>query len=54
MDEIIKNKLENGQYCYEIRAARNHLSEEQAFEWLAENMGVNSKYMFLHQHKKKA
>lgn len=54
MDERIKNKLENGQYCYEIRAARNHLSEEQAFEWLAENMGVNSKYMFLHQHKKKA
>ena len=54
MEQRIQEKVQNGKYCYEYRAARNHLSEEQAFEWLAENMGVNSKYMFLHQHKKKA
>ena len=54
MEQRIQEKVQNGKYCYEYRAARNHLSEEQAFKWLAENMGVNSKYMFLHQHKKKA
>lgn len=46
-----KEKLARGDFCYEIRAAANHLSEEQALEWLYEQMGPNSKYMFLHQHK---
>ena len=46
-----KDKLARGEFCYEVRAAANHLSEEQALEWLYEQMGPNSKYMFLHQHK---
>lgn len=46
-----KEKLARGEFCYEMRAAANHLSEEQALEWLYEQMGPNSKYMFLHQHK---
>lgn len=45
-----KDKLARGEFCYEVRAAANHLSEEQALEWLYEQMGPNSKYMFLHQH----
>lgn len=46
-----KEKLARGDFCYEMRAAANHLSEEQALEWLYEQMGPNSKYIFLHQHK---
>ena len=46
-----KEKLARGEFCYEVRAAANHLSEEQALEWLYGQMGPNSKYMFLHQHK---
>lgn len=43
-------KIEAGEYAYEIRAAENHLSREQATEWLLENMGPKSSYAFLHQH----
>lgn len=45
-------KLEAGEFAYEFRAAQNHLSQEQALDWLYQQMGPNSKYIFLHQHKK--
>lgn len=51
IEERIARKEAAGEFCYERRAAANHLSQEQAFAWLAENMGANSKYIFLHQHK---
>jgi hypothetical protein len=44
-------KIERGEYAYEIRASANHLSEEQALDWLAQNVGVNSEYVLLHQHE---
>ncbi len=44
-------KQANGEFSYEYRAAKYHLSREQALEWLAQNAGPNSKYQFLHQHK---
>lgn len=47
----ISEKRAAGAYAYEIEAMRNHLSREQAEEWLALNAGPNSKYVFLHQHK---
>lgn len=47
----IADKLSRGEFAYEVRAARNHLSQEQALEWLARNAGPNSKYVFLHQHR---
>lgn len=43
-------KLENGEYAYELRAAQNHLSKEQALDWLYQQMGPHSRYVFLHQH----
>lgn len=49
----IADKLSRGEFSYEVRAARNHLSQEQALEWLARNAGPNSKVVFLHQHKDK-
>ena len=45
--------MEQGEFSYEYRAAQNHLSQEQALDWLARNVGPNSRYEFLHQHKEK-
>lgn len=43
-------KIAAGEFSYEVEAARNHLSLEQAEDWLYRQMGPNSKYVFLHQH----
>lgn len=49
----VAEKMEQGEFSYEYRAAQNHLSQEQALDWLARNVGPNSRYEFLHQHKEK-
>ena len=49
----IAGKQARGEFCYETRAAQNHLSQEQAVEWLSRNAGPKSKYIWLHQHKQK-
>lgn len=46
-----EEKIERGEFAYELRAAQNHLSYEQAMDFLAENMGPNSRYVLLHQHQ---
>lgn len=51
LEERARAKLDAGEFAYEIRAARNHLSQEQAEEWLYSQMGPHSQYVFLHQHK---
>lgn len=43
-------KQASGEYAYEIKAAENHLSLEQAEDWLYQNMGPKSQYVFLHGH----
>ena len=48
-----KEKIEAGGYAYEIRAARNHLSVEQAMDFIAENAGPESKYILMHEHTEK-
>lgn len=53
LQERIDDKMQTGQYCYELKVANRHLSHEQASEFLIENMGNHSKYVFLHQHKEK-
>lgn len=50
LEERARAKLDAGEFAYEIRAARNHLSQEQAEEWLYSQMGPHSQYVFLHQH----
>ncbi len=45
------DKLLKGEYYYEDRVKETHLSKVQATEWLMENMGNNSKYIFIHEHK---
>jgi ribonuclease BN (tRNA processing enzyme) len=46
----IKEKQENNEYCYEYRAEQTHLSKGQAVDFLLNNMGDNSEYVFMHQH----
>lgn len=42
-----------GEYSYRVKAAENHLSYEQAMDWLAENIGPSSLWQPLHGHKEK-
>lgn len=46
-------KLEAGEFSYETAAAQNHLSYEQAIEWLATQMGPRSIWVPMHEHKEK-
>lgn len=49
----LRAKEAAGEFAYETEAMRNHLSQEQALSWLAENMVTRSKYVFLHQHQER-
>lgn len=51
IDEAIDRKLRNNEFSYEIRAKRTHFLQEQAEAFLADNMGENSSYLFLHRHQ---
>lgn len=46
-------KEADGRFAYERRAAENHLSREQAVDWLTENMGPKSVWVPMHGHKSK-
>lgn len=50
--ERIAEKKANGEYAYEFQVVKNHLSEEKALAWLAENMGENSEYILMHKHER--
>lgn len=50
IEQRVREKQERGEFCYEIRAAANHLSEEQATDWICRQVGPTSRYIFLHQH----
>lgn len=48
--ERIAEKRENGGYIYEDRVLRTHMSKETVDKWLADNLGYDSTYVYLHQH----
>lgn len=53
-EELEKRKQEHidkREFYYEDRVEKTHLSQVKATEWLMENMGDNSQYIFIHQHK---
>lgn len=55
-DEIqqrIKEKEKQGAFINEYRTLETHLSVQQATDFLLNNMGNNSEYEFIHQHKEK-
>lgn len=45
--------IENGEFYYEDRVERTHLSQVQATEWLMKNMNEKSQFVFMHEHKEK-
>lgn len=45
----IKAKQDRGEFAYEVEAIKNHMSKEQTDEWLVENMGIHSEFVYLHQ-----
>lgn len=55
-EELAQRKLDKllkGEFYYEDRVRETHLSKVQATEWLLKNMGENSKYIFMHEHKER-
>lgn len=50
-EEELHQRAENR--YYESRVKNTHLSKVTATEWLINNMGNNSKYMFMHEHKER-
>lgn len=50
IQQKISEKEYKGEFSYEVQAMQNHLSKAKADEWLLENMGENSKYVYLHEH----
>lgn len=53
IEAAVAEATEKGEFTYRTRAAENHLSQEQAIDWLTENMGPNSVWVPMHQHKEK-
>ena len=53
IERRVEVKQRAGQFAYELRAAQNHLSMEQANDWLAKNAASWSEIAYLHQHKDK-
>lgn len=51
LEARIAEKQAAGEFAYEIEASKNHLSYEQAMDWLAENMGPTSLWVPMHRHK---
>lgn len=50
IEERIKRKQQECKYVYEFRAKNSHLSKSQATDFLLNNMGEKSEYVFMHEH----
>ena len=50
LEQRIKQKQEEGLYYYESRVRNTHLSKGQATDFLLNNIGENSEYVFMHEH----
>lgn len=49
--EDINEKKIKGEYAYEMNVMKNHLSKPDCDEFIKNNRGPNSRYVYLHQHK---
>ena len=50
INERIKEKVLLGQYAYEMRVKKTHLSHRQCDEFVAKNIGSTGRYVYLHEH----
>lgn len=51
LDKLIQTALENDEYTHLSRVKETHLSQFQCMDWLYNNMGQNSQYVWIHQHQ---
>lgn len=51
--ERIREKEAAGEFAYERRVIRTHLSYQQANDFIYANAGPNSEYLYLHQHQER-
>jgi len=51
IESAVAEAQAKGEFTYRTRAAENHLSYEQAVDWLTQNMGPNSIWIPMHGHK---
>lgn len=49
--ERISKKEASGEYPYEKKVLNRHLSYTQCNNFIYENMGANSRYVYMHQHQ---
>lgn len=50
LEQRIAEKLMKGQYVYEYRVMRTHLSRQQCDDFVARNIGPTGEYVYLHAH----
>lgn len=53
LEQRKEQKLLNNEFEIETRIKNSHLSIEQCNDFLLKNMGENSQYCWIHQHKEK-
>lgn len=47
----IEDKETNGKYAYERQVLRNHLSKAKCDDFIIQNAGINSQFVYLHEHQ---
>lgn len=56
-DDVIQQKISEkkaaGEYAYEVRVLKTHLSKAECDNWLYANMSPHSEYVYLHCHEDK-
>ena len=50
IQEKIREKRKNGEYAYEYRVLKNHLSRQKCDDFIYRNIGSNGEYVYMHQH----
>lgn len=51
IQERIRQKKEQGEYAYEYKAMKNHLSKAQCDAFISANIGPNGQYVYMHRHE---
>ena len=51
LEATIARKLQAGEFIYEYRSKVTHMDKQKTIDWLYKNMGRNSQYILIHQHK---
>ena len=53
IEQRIADRKESGEFSYEIRVKRDHLSRAQADDFIYSNIGSNGSYIYMHAHEDK-